>query len=299
MADLKISALTSATTPLAGTEVFPIVQSGATVKATINSITAGRSLGDNIGVGTAPFGWAAYKSFDIGTQGSFVSVSTQVQTIQNALYNGAWVYKADGFAANYNIVSGQHVWQRAASGLAGGAVTWIEDGRFDENGNLSVANGNFVVGTSGKGIDFSATSGSGTSELLADYEEGTWTPTLTDLTNNATIASATCSYTKVGRMVTVMGYLETGGLGSVSGNIYIGGLPFAQVNNAGGLGAGSIGYAANMNLLLGQSVTLASESNQTYMSLRLWDALTGTTAMQASEWANNGAVVFTCTYRAT
>jgi hypothetical protein len=100
-------------------------------------------------------------------------------------------------------------------------------------------------------------------------------------------------------MVTVMGYFETGGLGSVSGNIYISGLPFAQVNNAGGLGAGSIGYAANMNLVLGQSVTLASESNQTYMSLRLWDALTGTTAMQASEWANNGAVVFTCTYRAT
>ena len=32
MADTKISALTSATTPLAGTEVLPIVQSGATVK---------------------------------------------------------------------------------------------------------------------------------------------------------------------------------------------------------------------------------------------------------------------------
>jgi hypothetical protein len=32
MADTKISALTSATTPLAGTEVLPIVQSGTTVK---------------------------------------------------------------------------------------------------------------------------------------------------------------------------------------------------------------------------------------------------------------------------
>jgi hypothetical protein len=40
MANTKISALTSATTPLAGTEVFPLVQGGVTVKTTIDSITA-------------------------------------------------------------------------------------------------------------------------------------------------------------------------------------------------------------------------------------------------------------------
>ena len=39
MANSKISALTSATTPLAGTEEVPIVQSGATVKATVASFT--------------------------------------------------------------------------------------------------------------------------------------------------------------------------------------------------------------------------------------------------------------------
>jgi hypothetical protein len=44
MADLKISALTSATTPLAGTEVLPIVQSGTTVKVAVSNLTAGRSV---------------------------------------------------------------------------------------------------------------------------------------------------------------------------------------------------------------------------------------------------------------
>ena len=39
MANSKISALTSATTPLAGTETVPIVQSGVTVKATVANIT--------------------------------------------------------------------------------------------------------------------------------------------------------------------------------------------------------------------------------------------------------------------
>jgi hypothetical protein len=44
MADSKISALTSATTPLAGTEVLPIVQSGATVKVAVSNLTAGRAV---------------------------------------------------------------------------------------------------------------------------------------------------------------------------------------------------------------------------------------------------------------
>jgi len=39
MADKKISALTAATTPLAGTEVLPIVQSNVTVKVATNDLT--------------------------------------------------------------------------------------------------------------------------------------------------------------------------------------------------------------------------------------------------------------------
>jgi hypothetical protein len=44
MADAKISALSSATTPLAGTEVLPIVQSGSTVKVAVSNLTAGRAV---------------------------------------------------------------------------------------------------------------------------------------------------------------------------------------------------------------------------------------------------------------
>jgi hypothetical protein len=59
MADKKISALTGATTPLAGTEVLPIVQSGATVKVAVSDLTAGRAvsatqLTSTIATGTAP-----------------------------------------------------------------------------------------------------------------------------------------------------------------------------------------------------------------------------------------------------
>lgn len=57
MADLKISQLPAATTPLAGTEVLPIVQSGTTKQATITNVLAGAaSLGAN--TFTAAQNWA-------------------------------------------------------------------------------------------------------------------------------------------------------------------------------------------------------------------------------------------------
>ena len=44
MADLKISALPAATTPLAGTEVLPIVQGGNTVQVSVNNLTTGKAV---------------------------------------------------------------------------------------------------------------------------------------------------------------------------------------------------------------------------------------------------------------
>ena len=59
---------------------------------------------------------------------------------------------------------------------------------------------NVVIATAGKGIDFSATTGTGTSELLNDYEEGTWTPA--DGSGAGLIFTVNyAKYTKVGQQV--------------------------------------------------------------------------------------------------
>jgi len=96
--------------------------------------------------------------------------------------------------------------------------------------NATLTNGNVIIGTSGKGIDFSATaSGSGTmtSELLNDYEEGTWTGTLkggtTDPTTPVTVNGI---YTKTGRVVNVSIAFESVNTTGASGSISITGLPF-------------------------------------------------------------------------
>ena len=58
MSNSKISALTSATTPLAGTEVLPIVQSSTTKQVSVANLTAGRTQTSNgIVQGTAATGY--------------------------------------------------------------------------------------------------------------------------------------------------------------------------------------------------------------------------------------------------
>ena len=90
--------------------------------------------------------------------------------------------------------------------------------RVEASGDVTVSTGNLVIGTSGKGIDFSATSGTGTSELLDDYEEGTWTPT-----GISAGTVDTAKYTKIGDVVTIT-LLVSGAITLTSGTI--GGLPY-------------------------------------------------------------------------
>jgi hypothetical protein len=82
------------------------------------------------------------------------------------------------------------------------SVADLTAGRAISATQLTLTVGNLIV-ASGQGIDFSATSGTGTSELLADYEEGTWTPVFTSLTVVNGTGGATYSgrYTKIGRVV--------------------------------------------------------------------------------------------------
>jgi hypothetical protein len=101
--------------------------------------------------------------------------------------------------------------------------------------NLTINNGNLVIGTSGKGIDFSATtnsSGTMTSELLDDYEQGTFTPTLSFGGNSVgiTYGARTCQYIKIGKSVLVNVYIFLTSKGSSTGAAVINGFPFVQNN---------------------------------------------------------------------
>jgi hypothetical protein len=102
-------------------------------------------------------------------------------------------------------------------------------------GDVTLSTGNLVV-SNGKGIDFSATPGTGTSELLADYEEGTWTPSLAINTPgdlSVTYSTQTGYYTKIGRLVSVSFQIITSAFThtTASGAWRIAGVPFLAASN--------------------------------------------------------------------
>jgi hypothetical protein len=98
-------------------------------------------------------------------------------------------------------------------------------------GNVTLSTGNLVIGTSGKGIDFSATPGTGTSELFSDYEEGTCSLAISDGTLSS--ATTTCKYTRVGREITVLidFYAVNVSTLSTSATLLITGMPFSTGAN--------------------------------------------------------------------
>jgi hypothetical protein len=129
----------------------------------------------------------------------------------------------------------------------------------DGSQNINISSSGNLAFPSGQGIDFSATAGTGTSELLDDYEEGVWTPTYTTSGtdfDSVTYDIQTGSYVKIGELVTVFCAIRTNSLtvGSGTGNVRVGGLPFTvgstadQWNNATAIRAGFVD-ATNFELV--------------------------------------------------
>ena len=116
------------------------------------------------------------------------------------------------------------------------------DGPLSANDNIVMANG--------KGIDFSATSGTGTSELFDDYEEGTWTPVLygTTTAGTQTYTWQRGTYTKIGNRVIADFTILIGTKdATTAGQLEISGLPFT-VNLNVGIPQAAFAFRSNMAL---------------------------------------------------
>lgn len=182
MADLKISQLPAATTPIAGTEVLPIVQSSATKKIASDDLTV-KNIRSNATSGVLQIAGPA-------------AADTRTMTVPDANFTAARTDAAQSFT-----------------------------------GNQTLSTGNLVVGTAGKGIDFSANANAAgmTSEIFSWYEEGTWTPTMTSASGTTTLNSSSGIYTRIGRVVNVLFTVNYSTNASVSTSAFtFGGLPFTS-----------------------------------------------------------------------
>lgn len=108
-------------------------------------------------------------------------------------------------------------------------------------GDVSMTTGNLVIGTAGKGIDFSADPAAPgvTSELFDDYEVGLFTPTLTG-SGGVTYSDQLGWYTKTGNEVSLTLYLRTTALTTNASDVTIGGLPYSMSSSGGYYPVGSV-----------------------------------------------------------
>ena len=155
-------------------------------------------------------------------------------------------------------------------------------------GQLTIKD-NLVIGTSGKGIDFSADGNAGgmTSEVLDDYEEGTWTIAVTLSTSGTATLNTTYQtggYTKVGNLVTVTGFLIISSVSSPTGDIRVS-LPFTCGTGVqqSTISCGGI-QLSNMNILATTQVNPYVSPGKAYF------ILAGTNDNAAATFEKDGAI---------
>jgi hypothetical protein len=239
MADKKISALTSASTPLAGTEVLPIVQSSSTVKVSVADLTAGRavsalslSLTNSLGTSSGGTGLSSFTAngvvyasstsaittgsalnFDgsnLGVGGAAGTFTSTIYATNTAADMGVSIYSANNSGTPsvrlLNGLNSSRIWLTGdgSGDLNFGAPRTTTTARFQVlgSGDVKVNTGNLIQGTAAKGINFTAnTAAAGmTSQLLNWYEEGTWTPVYQTTNNNASLTMSGSTYGKYTRI---------------------------------------------------------------------------------------------------
>jgi len=136
MANIKISALPASTTPLAGTEVLPIVKSGSTVKVSVANLTAGRAV--------ATAGGSFTDNYTQGTAGKGINftANTPVTGMTSQLLN--W-YEEGDFTP---VIAG--------TTTAGTATYAIQIGKYTRIGNRVFIN---------LTVSYSAGTGTGTLKI--------------------------------------------------------------------------------------------------------------------------------------
>ena len=243
MADLKISQLTGATTPLAGTEVLPVVQSGSTKKVSVADLTAGRNVAAKSAILTQTSGGSG--GFKIAAE--LLATDYPAARFLNTTANDGFLF---GWDTDHVVIA-----TNTTDGVAGIERVYI----YKTSGDVKLVTGNLVQGTAAKGINFTAnTPAAGkTSQLLNWYEEGTWTPTITfgGGSTGITYAVNSGTYTRIGRLVTGRFIIVLSNKGSSTGDVDIVGLPFTVGSDLGvaiteyashfSSGAPSQGYCQN------------------------------------------------------
>jgi hypothetical protein len=167
--------------------------------------------------------------------------------------------------------------------------------RITSGGDVSITSGNLSF-ANGSGIDFSASAGGGaTSSLLDDYEEGTWTMSIAfgGASAGVTYANNTGKYTKIGRQVTVTGFMELTNTGASTGNATLTGLPYTVSSSTGDYAAAAI---RTDKVLFNTVPTAWAEIGTTFLTLQQASSGGAGTFLDDTDFVNDSSILIGLTY---
>ena len=224
----------------------------------------------------------------IGTETATRPITVRAATAGLSLIDTASEDYAEVIAVDGSLILRSDQGNTASSSYIRFQVDGSEAARFNDSLNL--------VFPSGKGIDFSATAGTGTSELFDDYEEGTWTPTILFGTANVgmTFNIQAGKYTKVGNLVTASCFVALSLKGSSTGAAFVGGLPFASGNVANQNAPASLWVSA---VSFADFLQGFNGVNASTISLREATNAGVQSSLSEGNFANNSSMMISVSYR--
>jgi hypothetical protein len=192
----------------------------------------------NLGLGVTPSAWlSSFRAIQLGQGSSLWGAATGSNAgfDSNAYVNtsGASIYVGSTFATRYQQNDGTHKWFTAASGTAGNAISFTQALTLNANGALVLQGGDTAA--NGVGVTFPASqSASSNANTLDDYEEGSWTPSLGNVSGGSiTYDAQVGKYVKIGNCVYVTCTLDFATYTHTTGNFpAVAGLPFTPANIA-------------------------------------------------------------------
>ena len=130
---------------------------------------------------------------------------------------------------------------------------------------------------------------------LDDYEEGTWTMGVSfgGASVGVTYSQNTGTYTKIGRQVTVNGFLILTNKGSSTGSATITGLPYVIANTQGNYSVPALRFE---HITFANQFQAFGNINATTISLEEVTALGTITSITNADFANNSQIIISFTY---
>ncbi len=235
-------------------------------------------------------------------------IQDEVNAIEDGLLNGtAPLNSSRSTLATLSVAGGSTL---ASLVVSGGSTLAALVATNSTLANLSVSGGSTFAGALTIGTVLTVTGGqitfpavqaaSASANVLDDYEEGTFVPTLggSGGQSGQVYALQVARYVKIGKLVHIQAQITLSTLGTITGNAQIQGLPFTSVNVANIQSAATVGFYTAMTSALAVFKGAIAPNVTAITLFGATAGATGIVGLVQADFSNTTNLIISATYEA-